>query len=508
MCTATGPGAGTAKAETAAIPRIGFFTPGPTDLVRIDGVLEADERASGALLPAARRERDRALGRGLVNDAGRGEPDPVRLLLAWCDERDGRADTGGAMSTLAAMSVAVGALAGVVTASGAFFYDGSGRVNVLVVLGVFVAVPLATLVLFAFACLSRGRPRGLSPGRIGALIGRWLPSGPARALAALATDGRRPDVARWLLLTWSQWLAFGFGLGALGMALALVVFTDLAFGWSTTLDTDGAAVRALVHALACPWQSLLPDAVPSAPLIEASRYFRIAPEMPGAAGAPDPRQLGGWWPFVVLCMLVYGTLPRLFTAPVCHWRLARACRAALLADVRARELLDRMLTPLVETRADSAEVAGEPGEQAEVSARLPQAEAWQVVCWAAVPVDEGAVARLLAPARLLAMQPAGGMCTVAADRALVRSLAASLDEAAVLVVARGYDAPTLDLLDFLTALRDALPSSVTVALLPIAVAGGAPAALSRAQATVWAGVLAREAVEGVQLVSLEGSAEA
>ena len=81
---------------------------------------------------------------------------------------------------------------------------------------------------------------------------------------------------RWLLARWSHLCATAFFAAVLSTALALVVFTDLAFGWSTTLEVSASRIHDLARALALPWRAALPEAVPSLELVEVSRYFRAA----------------------------------------------------------------------------------------------------------------------------------------------------------------------------------------------------------------------------------------
>ena len=154
------------------------------------------------------------------------------------------------MSLVCAACALAGAAAGAATALGAFWYDGSGRVNVLLLLALFVGLPLLTLVLFAAAALSRRGLRAINAGRLGTLLARMLPAGGARALARVAAGEHGAGPAKWSVLCWSQWLGLGYGAGAVAAALALVLFTDLAFGWATTLDVDPGAVQRLASALA------------------------------------------------------------------------------------------------------------------------------------------------------------------------------------------------------------------------------------------------------------------
>lgn len=393
----------------------------------------------------------------------------------------------------------VGAVTGTSAAAAAFFYDGGGRVNVLLVLALFVVLPLATMALFTAAAASRAGLRGLNAGQLGRGVARLLPSPGARALAALAGGSAGPRVAKWLLLCWSQWLALGFSAGALVTAFALVLFTDIAFGWATTLAVDPVRIAALVQGLATPWAALAPDAVPDAALVESSRYFRLA--FAGAA-RPDPAALGRWWPFVVLCMLCYGVLPRLATLALARWRLRAACAAAVLTDRRVRELLDRMNTPLVETRSPEhePEPGPEPRHALAAVADLPPADGFQVVNWADLPLDAARIAQVLGAARLLAVHAAGGSRSTAQDRELVRKLASA--DAAVLLLAKAWEPPTLELTDFIADLRAALPARHPLAIAPVMVHDGAARPAGEARAATWQQAISSAGLERVDLVSL------
>ena len=420
-------------------------------------------------------------------------------MLAWAGAGTaGDATRPGADAGVRAACAALGALIGASTAAAAFFYDGGGRVNVLLVLALFVLLPLAMVALFAVAACSRHGLRSLNTGQLGRGVAAMLPWPAARALAALATGSAGARVAKWLLLCWSQWLALGFSAGALLTAFALVLFSDIAFGWATTVDVEPARIVALTQAMALPWATLVPDAVPDAALVESSRYFRLA--FAGAAG-PDPAVLGRWWPFVVLCMLCYGVLPRIVTLASARWRLSVACADAVLADRRVRELLDRMNTPLVETRSPEDEAAPAREGLPAAVAELPPAAGFQVVNWAALPLDHGRVGELLGSARLLALHDAGGSRSTAQDRELVRALAGA--DAAVLVLTKAWEPPTLELIDFIAELRAALPVRHALAIAPLMVHDGAAAPADEARGTTWSQALARARLERVDLVRLK-----
>ncbi|MDZ7686074.1 MAG: DUF2868 domain-containing protein [Gammaproteobacteria bacterium] len=135
------------------------------------------------------------------------------------------------------------------------------------------------------------------------------------------------------------------------MAGLLVVFTDLAFGWSTTLDIEAEEVQTLVGVIAFPWHRFLAVAVPDGSLVETSRYFRL--EAP-TISAERASRLGGWWPFVVMTIVVWGLLPRSLVAGIAAWQLRRQTRRLLEEGPQIAALLDRLTAPRVDFEGSAA----------------------------------------------------------------------------------------------------------------------------------------------------------
>ncbi len=470
--------------------------PTPLDLLHLVQLLDED-----AERPAAeRRRRDRALGRRL-RDA-----DDTTLLLGWIDAQRDRHESPGLLPiTVPALLLA--ALAGWGTATAVFFYDGGGRVNVVTVLAVFVILQALLLLAFVLAALPPAWSRfvpglgalarlaaALSPARLASLLARWLPGGTRRYLDVLLGDTARHHQvlarpARWLLLALSQDMALAFNLAALATAGALVVFTDLAFGWATTLGAGDADFHALVRALATPWATLLPAAVPDAELVAASRYFRLA-ENPA-----DAALLTRWWPFVLTCMAVYGVAPRVLSASIAHWRLASATRAALCSLPAARALLHRMRSALVETAADAAQhdddAGSDGGNSADADAVVLDPPV-HLIDWAALPVAPERLAMLLGRRlgfEVEAVHAAGGNRTLAEDRATARAVAMA---GSVVVACKAWEPPLLELRDFLHVLRETLPARTVIAVVPVEIADDALVAPAARHVAQW-----RDALRGI-----------
>ncbi len=447
-----------------------------------------------------RLERDRALGRSL--DA---RSDPERVLGWWRRLREQgavadepslgqRVEAGRRLAT-AALAL-LGVLLGSAVAGVAFTYDGRYPVNLFTLLGVLVGLP-ALMLVFTLLLLP-GRLPGLGALQslaAGMNAGRWMGAWLDRFLGAelfapgLLGSGSVSAFSRWQLVVFSQWLALGFFAGALVVALLLVTFSDLAFGWSTTLDMSPALVHRWVSALAAPWASWLPAATPDFALVEASRYFRLEE---GRMPLERVERLGHWWPFVLMTVLVYGALPRALLLLVAAWRLRRATVALLQDDPEVTALLDRMATPLVALGGAADGDLVEPDREGLPPPREPvSAEGLLLIIWNQAVSADGARAWVGAA---LGVQPAatldlGVLQSPAEQRQILRAVREELagPPRRLIVVTKGWEPPLLEFVDFLELVREELgEASITVA--PLGVGGES---VESGQRDIWARTLAR-----------------
>jgi len=476
--------------SAAQPPPPGRLRPKLADWIDLVALQRHDEGRPEAEL----RRRDRRIGLWLEPLGDR----PVAKLVAWVRAVRRSEATGRPLSTSASgagappgpptaealrlatlLLAAAGFVLGASAALGAFSFQPRGRINVVAVLALLVGVPglfLGLAVLNALPPRLRrfvpwlgSEPEGgglLQPAR---WVLRALPQRTREQLEAAWGRGRAWErltapLRRWLLLSASQGSALAFQLGALLTTLALVVFSDLSFGWSTTLEVDAGAVQRFSDALSTPWAGIWPDARPSRELLQATRFFRIAE-------GPEPgvplETYGGWWPFVLMTMLVYGLLPRAVFFAVARGRLRRALRRAFLEAPGSARALDRLDSPLLGTTRDHEEDAGagaaRPAPPPAAVALPAQAV---VVSWA----EAGAELPACAPLERL---EAGGPCSPAQDTEVVRRAAARAAEgkAPIVLVVRGFEPPLAEVFDFLRELREAVGSGHPVF---VAALGGGP----------------------------------
>lgn len=130
----------------------------------------------------------------------------------------------------------------------------------------------------------------------------------------------------WWLLSRLHWLWVVFACGILLMFLLLLVFSDLAFGWSSTLLSNNQLVLPIFQGISLPWQAFWPQAVPDLALLEKTHFARI--EQTTSRFDEASR----WWSFLLASLLVYNLLPRLLLAGYCHWRWLKLQQHSLHID--------------------------------------------------------------------------------------------------------------------------------------------------------------------------------
>jgi len=218
---------------------------------------------------------------------------------------------------------------GLLIGAAALRYTPDGRINLMLVWLVWAGLP------FVGACIS-----GLMMFR------------KQRAPWLLRFSGAQ----RWQLDSQSQlqlWLKLHqlwclSALGVLAAFLTLLLFTDLAFGWSSTLVDDPTLIHKITQMISVHWQAYWPSAVPDLALIESTRFIRIAPATEHAVNA------GGWWSFLLASLVTYNLLPRILLILVCQLQLRHyshrlsissnqpvsASTETALADLRVQDLAD------------------------------------------------------------------------------------------------------------------------------------------------------------------------
>ncbi|MFP1681988.1 DUF2868 domain-containing protein [Alloalcanivorax sp. C16-1] len=397
---------------------------------------DAQYRRDRDQTPAFLHRRDRRLA--LVREqAGATPPSLAEWLHAVGDGRHHTAPLRHWRRLNGGLVLAGGVL-GVLTMLGLLYVTGPARINVTLFLAL-VLVQLLLALLTAGQALAGWRPWG-------ALLDRSDPEQPAPALRPL-----QPQLAGRA----AQAGGLAFAITALLTLLAQILVRDLAFGWSTTLQTSAPAYHGLVEALAWPWRDWLPAAVPDLNLVAQSRYFRLENGQPA-----DPALLGGWWPFLVMTWLCYVVLPRLVLLMLAQAHLRHRARRLLRDHPGVAALRERFVTPWVDSGDDAP--AGVPlTTPAPCPAPEPPPDTGTLIRWAGAD-DQGRLRPRLGEVRVL---DAGGAASLEQDRDTLNRA----DRARpVVILVRAWEPPTGDLADFLDDARAHWGATTPILLQPLA----------------------------------------
>ncbi|MBK1851473.1 DUF2868 domain-containing protein [Marinobacter sp. 1-4A] len=342
--------------------------------------------------------------------------------------------------------MAAGTLFGLLTMLGLLFYDGGQRVNITVFLA-FVAFQLL------LALLTTAQ----------SLVG-WQPWGTLLRRFRNSPDSEVPVKLQPVLIARAAQLGgLCFALAGLATLLVMVVLQDLAFGWSTTLETDASRYHSLIATVAAPWAWVWPAAAPDLALVEATRFFRAN----AVAGSTNPARWGQWWPFIAMLWTTWALLPRLVLALLANVLIRRKARYLLANHPAMRALMYRMETPALDTGNDHNDASDLPDTETHLKLK-PLPEASIALCWAGAGDPELPDA-LSAGKSLIAK--AGGRMTLAQDRQVLEQVAKQLTQTlseSVLLITRSWEPPTGELEDFLTSARELWPEASQIALVPLA----------------------------------------
>lgn len=237
--------------------------------------------------------------------------------------------TDRTINLVSKIAFAIALMMGLTLAAGFFSYEGSEPVNVSAYVGVFVifqlalaAISLLLILLLrwatnAFDCFLGIRI--LSP-LFFHLAGSLIRYGASRMDSTHRSVVK--DVSGDLKSVWVIYRAFlqtkifahfqtwaiGFNLGVIGATILIVLFSDRAFGWQTTLQVDAEWLHHLVRLTSLPWSWFAGEGVgfPSLSEIEGSRII-----LKDGIRSLNSEDLVSWWPYLVLGTIVYGLLPRL-----------------------------------------------------------------------------------------------------------------------------------------------------------------------------------------------------
>ncbi|CAB1276509.1 DUF2868 domain-containing protein [Candidatus Nitrosacidococcus tergens] len=466
-----------------------------TDLVNLKAQIDTDS----SLDLGSIRQRDRNIGKKLFYL--KNKPQQQLRHWLWAIQADFSKNLpGDRISKIFRLAIFIlfflGIWIGWATSSSVLAYDGTQPVNIFNVLLVFVGLQLFLLLMSTILMLPpkllRLLPGALafqemlslfSPGKLVPIAAKLLLSEQRQVLEGILGEQKINHVLygqarKWLILQTSQIFAVGFNLGILANCLYLVITSDLAFGWSTTLNLSTESFYQIVQKLAFPWHLWIKEAVPSFDLVEVTKYYRLHKGILPNAIKLDPKDvalLGQWWQFLFMAVSAYGLLPRLGMLVFTYKQAQLALDNALIRIPGTQQILDRMNHAVIETTADTSDT--EVGWLPEIIPSINRGHFSEInkegylINWSSIDVDEQQFKQVLHQALALDIKhiiSGGGKNTIDQDQSIIEELKNTATQLAIIIVVKAWEPPLLDFLDFLEMLRADIGSERQITVIPIA----------------------------------------
>ncbi len=444
------------------------------DLVKLEHLLKTDATKSYEDL----QQRDRKIGIKLEHL----KKSPIEQIRGWLGFTDDEKLSTDAITRtnlfISTSLIIVGLILGISTGLALFFYTGEQPINIINVLAVGVGLQLILLAIFFLAVSFNSKwlqdlLAGFNAGRWAARLAYIFPSLKNSLDELLNRRSSLTDqkIIKWQTVYWSQQFAVAFNLALVLCCLYLVTFTDLAFGWSTTLAFDNSIVKSITDTLSLPWKTLFPAAVPDSNLIEATRFYRLKTINMGneTSNIIDQAQLAGnWWRFLLLCLLFYGLLPRIITLVISKLQLNKSIKKSIMSLPGLHLLLDRMNNPSVTTLAETPEVEAEKIQTTDANkiTALTNRQTY-ILHWGQPAFEQSLIESWL-------IESTGAKVTgfdlVASTNNQTIPLADRLpkldSQTAVSIIVKAWEPPTLELTDWLAELRQHYGQQKLLTLIP------------------------------------------
>jgi hypothetical protein len=450
---------------------------------------------------AQRIARDRAIGANAPSGSN------LDLALYWwskVERGDDSADVGLEIERLTRgvtwVLVAAGVVSGVALTTTVCRYDGSAPINMLIVLGFLVVLPAFFTLLSSMLPLFSSKGM-LATYNVGGVVAAFLSRRSAAAKAFFSesrSDVARDNVLRWQLMLNSQQFGLAFSLAALVTLLFNVALSDLAFGWSTTLELHADTVHGWLSVIASPWAWLWERAAPTLELVNTSRYFRLAEGTQGLS----PENLTRWWTFLVASLLVYGVGLRAGALMFARLRSRKATEGLLLGHSEVTALFDRLRQPQVSTSEASAAddyVTNVP----DAVRYAPPVGRDVLILWngidaprdtdpASAPLANEEANSVFSSAHEQVLH-AGGERDMNEDLAAIGRIVLT-EGATVCIVTKAWEPPLLELHDYIEAIRKQVGAGVSIVVNPLGPQGSDPVPLD---VDIWRRSIARLQDPGV-----------
>lgn len=371
-------------------------------------------------------------------------------------------------------------------------YSGETPVNVLPFLALFVLsqLGLALIVLFRqgiYRLVSRRyRPRSLALLLLSSLTvkGYRLLLNKLReststdhfnSLQAAIGRGRgvrtvHGEIFYWPLFLLLQLSGISFNIGLIASILLKVSVSDIAFGWQSTLQISAQSLHSLTGWMSLPWSWFMKEGIgyPTPADVEGSRII-----LKEGISHLMTENLISWWPFLLMSVFTYGLLVRLLFFFYGKYQERRFGTHFEITTPAVNQIIRRMQTPLVTTRAQPEPSPSEPdrpGSQPPTAPTetttplLPVAVLLPDECFDSCSTDE--LSLLLAREGFTFGPLHRFQADYESDQQILRKLAAESDESltGIIIIIEAWMPPLMEFLSFVQNMRKSTGDRLPIAI--------------------------------------------
>ncbi|MEA3456037.1 MAG: DUF2868 domain-containing protein [Campylobacterota bacterium] len=346
---------------------------------------------------------------------------------------------------------------GIFSGAGLLHYSGNEPVNLLYFLATVFFLPLLTMTMTLWAMMRANQADTLlvhlSPAYWMERIVLLLPVKNREVVNNLQIN---PLIGNWIVIRRSQELALAFSLGLFLALIGVVASEDIAFGWSTTLQITPEEFHHFLSMIALPWREFFPQALPSLELIEKSHYFRLGGKL-SSDMISSAMLLGEWWKFLAMTTLFYALILRFMLFLLASSGLQRAIGRATLSIEGVRDMLRQMQEPLISMDAPVLEPSFEISEHLDIVVDKVIEEHYDAVIGWAFDRELLMIFNEVEGIDAKVMYEAGGLHSLEEDQEVIDDA-----DGDILFYVKSWEPPTMDFIDFLTALSQKKSSSITI----------------------------------------------
>lgn len=444
-----------------------------SEIINIEYQLYKDAQSD----PIEIRRRDREIGRSYTGS----ENDRTSLFRFWLkrleheNQYPGRSLTS-ALTFLRYLVFFSFLVSGAATCAGLMAYDGTRPVNIVNFLAVFVGLQIILYLLFLLNILPGAIRRkipligdfyrfaGFFLSRIIGKVSGYLYKNKTESIRQITGIFNRArsrhviyhGIERWALFSVTHLGGFAFSMGALAACTYLIIFSDLAFAWNTTLDISADFFHRIIAAVSTPWALVFSDLVPTPDLVESTRYFRLDGNYSGVHSSA--LTAGGWWPFLICTLIFYGLIPRFIFLMFSRFSLFRAQKKAPFLSAEFDSLYRRLTSPIFSSQTENIEHPEDKQEKAILkfsNVHSIKSEACFLIVWGEIDLPEAEMEKIIKSEfswKTIGIHYAG-MLDNLQDEQTLRYYEESKDDEPILILVESWEAPGKAVEHFIHRLR-------------------------------------------------------